>query len=197
VKGCDFKTALAELEVVAGITPVTGRQAKPRVVASYTYHDADGRPRYWKKRFEPGFNGRSKSFCFYHGASNGAEQSKGRGKGQMAIPYNLHLLAALPKGEPVFLLEGEGKADVLTGWGLCALSLDSGSKSTWKQEWTNYFAGRDIYILPDNDIPGEKYARNLAGHLAPVAASVKALRLPDLPPKGDIIDWLQRVEAAK
>lgn len=200
VKDCDFKTALQELEAVAGITKDTPRKKVfPKVVATYTYHDANGKPRYCKKRYEPSFDGkRKKAFSFYH-RPEGKREEKGRGG--VAVPYNLHQLATLPKGEPIFFLEGEAKADILARWGLCATSLDSGGQSgkgaSWRNEWSKYFAGREVYILPDNDKTGEEYARSLAEHLLPVASTVKALRLPNLPPKGDIIDWVRREGASK
>ena len=109
--------------------------------------------------------------------------------------YNLHLLTKAPKEEPYFILEGEKKADVLTEWGLCGTTLDSGGQSgkgaAWKPSFKKYFKGRDVYILPDNDETGETYATALADNLLGVAKAVKILRLPDLPPKGDIIDWLK------
>lgn len=192
VKNCDFKTALAELEKLAGIERKSTVHKFPQVVATFYYHDAEGNRRYWKKRFEPGFDERKKSFAFYHG--NGKAEAKGRGGDP--LPYNLHRLATMPTGEPVFFLEGEAKADVLTEWGLYATSLDSGGQSgkgaSWRKEWNRYFKGREVFILPDNDPTGEEYAKSLAGHLLPVAASVKVLRLPGLPVKGDVIDWLKR-----
>ncbi len=194
-KDCGFKTALDELENIAGTTSCRVRNKLfPKVVATFTYHDAEGKPRYWKKRYEPGFDGkRKKSFAFYHGTSGKSEK---KGRGGDPLPYNLHRLAVLPKGEPVFFLEGEAKADVLNRWSFCATSLDSGGQSgkgaAWRKEWNDYFAGRDIYILPDNDKTGEEYAASLAGHLFSVAASVKVLRLPGLPDKGDIVDWMKK-----
>lgn len=200
VKGCDFKTALADLETMAGTTPATSpAQVRrfPQVVATFSYHDAEGARRYWKKRFEPGFDGRKKSFAFYHQGKSGREE---KGRGCDPLPYNLHLLAANPAGAPVFFLEGEAKADALTAWGLCATSLDSGGQSgkgaTWRKEFAPYFAGREVFILPDNDPTGEEYAASIAGHLLPVAANVKVLRLPGLPAKGDILDWIRLARCA-
>ncbi len=196
VKGCEFKTALADLESLAGITPASSSDTVrkfPQVVAIFSYHDAEGNRRYWKKRFEPGFDGRKKSFAFYHADAKGKEA---KGRGCDPLPYNLHRLATAPAGEPIFFLEGEAKADALTAWGLFATSLDSGGQSgkgaAWRKEFDRYFAGRVVYILPDNDKTGEEYAASIAAHLLPVAASVKVLRLPELPTKGDILDWIKK-----
>lgn len=194
VKAVDFKTALADLEALAGISAGKLSVVKqfPRVVATFFYHDVDGSRRYWKKRFEPGFEaGKKKSFSFYHD-ENGQER---KGRGGDPLLYNLHLLAKAPQGEPFFFFEGEAKADVLTGWELFATSLDSGGQSgkgsSWREGFEVYFEGREVYIVPDNDKTGETYAASIAERLMPVAASVKIIRLPNLPPKGDIIDWLK------
>lgn len=195
VRSCDFKTAMNDIEAMAGIQkePTTKKQ-RPQVVAKFIYHDEFGKPRYWKKRFEPGFDDRKKSFAFYHTA--GGTEAKGRGGNSLL--YNLHLLKAVTGPGPVFFVEGEAKADALTAWGLCATSLDSGGQcgkgATWQKEFTGYFAGKEVYIMPDNDQTGEEYAASVAGRLLGVAATVKVLRLPDLPLKGDIIDWIRQHE---
>jgi putative DNA primase/helicase len=191
LKNCDFKTTISELEAIAGIHHKPTNKQKSQVVATFFYHDESGNRRYWKKRYEPGFDGRKKSFAFYHDV--GGNETKGRGGNSLL--YNLHLLKAVSGPGPVFFVEGEAKADALTSWGLCATSLDSGGQSgkgaTWSKEFTGYFSGKDVYILPDNDPTGEEYAASIADLLLGVAASVKVLRLPDLPAKGDILDWIK------
>jgi putative DNA primase/helicase len=194
MKSCDFKKALTDLEALAGIhhAPVA-KTPRSQVVATFIYHDESGNRRYWKKRFEPGFDGlRKKSFAFYHTADGGEV----KGRGGNSLLYNTHLLKkSASELDPIFIVEGEKKADVLTGWGLTATSLDSGGQSgkgaTWRREFTEYFVGKEVYILPDNDETGEEYAASLIKKLNGVAASIKILRLPDLPPKGDLIDWLK------
>lgn len=174
-------------------------KVKPKVVATFYYLDAEGKRQYWKKRFEPGFDGkRKKSFAAYHKDKSGKEA---KGRGCDPLLYNTHKLATNPPGEPVFFLEGERKADVLSAWGLCATSLDSGgqsgkTKTTWRDEFHRFFEGREVYILPDNDAAGEIYATTVAGRLAGVAAAVRILRLPGLPEKGDICDWCKLQEGA-
>src|SRR5205085_10741321 len=55
--------------------------------------------------------------------------------------------------------------------------------------FAKYFDGRRVVILPDNDEAGRKHAREVAANLSPVAAEVRILELPGLPPKGDVSDW--------
>lgn len=211
VTGRDFKSVLHDYENRSGttntirppaaskkassgtLTATAGAKVKVKVVGTYYYHDAEGKRRYWKKRFEPGFDGkRKKSFAAYHKDQIGKEV---KGRGCDPLLYNTHKLANNPPGEPVFILEGERKADALTAWGLCATSLDSGGQSgktasTWREEFNQFFQGRDVYILPDRDTAGEQYAATVAGRLLNIAATVRILRLPGLPAKGDVIDWI-------
>lgn len=217
-RGVDFATALHDLEERAGITPppVAGSAArrsatakpspakkadppkpakgkteprpKPKTVAVYRYRDAAGVVRYWKKRLEPGRGGRSKEFSFHHPGQEGGEVS-GRGDCPPLL-YNLHRLATAPPGELVFVAEGEKKIDVLSAWGLVAVCTDSGAAGRWPEGFGGFFTGRTVVILPDNDEPGERYAGTVAAALLPVAAAVKVLRLPGLPPKGDLIDFI-------
>jgi hypothetical protein len=50
--------------------------------------------------------------------------------------------------------------------------------------------GRHVVILPDNDEPGRKHSEQVASSLHNIAASVRIVTLPDLPPKGDVCGWL-------
>src|SRR5262249_11416724 len=50
--------------------------------------------------------------------------------------------------------------------------------------------GADVVILPDNDEPGRKHAKQVAQALYGIAASIKVVELPGLPPKGDVTDWI-------
>lgn len=161
---------------------------KGRVVAVFRYRDAAGVVRYVKKRIEPGRDGRRKEFAFTHFLADDTE-APGRGDCPPLL-YGLHKLATALPGEAVFVVEGEGKADALAAWGLVAVCTDSGAAGRWPDAFNELFTGRPVVILPDNDPPGEKYAAGVAAALAPVAASVKILRLPELPPKGDLIDFI-------
>lgn len=211
-RGCDFKAALQDLEARAGISHQTTKnttaappppapkkdnkpkrqqkqKAKPgKVVAVYRYFDVDGVFQYGKERIEPGRDGKKKEFAFFHLAKDDTRRA-GRGSSPPLL-YGLHRLATATEYDAVFVVEGEGKADALTAWGLVAVCTDSGAAGRWPENFNHLFTGRRVVILPDNDAPGEKYAARVAAALADVAASVELLRLPGLPEKGDLIDWI-------
>jgi putative DNA primase/helicase len=103
------------------------------------------------------------------------------------VPYRLpQVLAA----DTIFLPEGEKDVATLEGWGLVTSCNPGGSGSSHLYSgWLEHFRGRHIVILPDNDAPGRKHAATVAGHLLPVAASLRVMELPGLPAKGDVTDW--------
>jgi hypothetical protein len=46
-------------------------------------------------------------------------------------------------------------------------------------------------ILPDNDEAGRNHAQNVASSLWRNAEVINIIELPNLPPKGDVSDWLE------
>lgn len=209
VRGCDFKTALHDLEARAGTRAATGRpsttitnpagspatttelKVKPVKVATFTYTDDQGRRLYIKERWEPARDGkRSKEFFFNHFDKQGKKQPGFKGE---HVLYRLHEIV---KADQVFILEGEMKADLLNSWGLAATCLDTGAESKWRTSYTPHLAGKDVFIVPDNDKAGEEYLQKIARALHGVARSVRVLRLPGLIEKQDVIDWARLQEGA-
>jgi putative DNA primase/helicase len=89
----------------------------------------------------------------------------------------------------VFVVEGEKDADRLAGAGLVATTNPMGA-GKWRDEYNEALRGRNVAVVPDNDEPGEQHAREVAQSLAGIAASVRIVHLPDLPPKGDASYWM-------
>ena len=109
-------------------------------------------------------------------------------KGVARILYRLPELLAR-QDEMVYITEGEKDADRLTDAGLLATTSPGGA-GKWRAKYSATLSARDVVILPDNDVPGQKHAQDVAESLLGIARSVKVLKLPDLPEKGDISDWL-------
>src|SRR5262249_4622581 len=61
------------------------------------------------------------------------------------------------------------------------------SKTDWRP-----LAGKEIWILPDTDSAGRKYADLVAAilHKLTPAAVVRIVELPNLPEGGDIVEWI-------
>jgi len=114
-------------------------------------------------------------------------------EGVRRVPYRLpELLEA--KGN-VFVVEGEKDVETLRAQGLAA-TCNSGGAGRWREEYGEYLKDRVCIVLPDNDDPGRAHAREVAEKLRPFAAEVLAVELPDLPPKGDVSDWLAQGHTA-
>jgi archaellum biogenesis ATPase FlaH len=190
LKGVPFTDALRDIGHMTGLE---GKPTAPKVVGTFEYHDESGQVVYLKQRIEPGRNGQKKEFIFYHME----EGRKVPGRGRDPIPFNLpKILTAIG---PIYLTEGEAKADLLNEWGLTATSFDTGSSvpstatlKNWRRTYLPYFQGKEgVIIIPDNDDPGRKYATFLASELKAIAGSIKIVNLPGLSPKGDVIDWFK------
>jgi hypothetical protein len=106
----------------------------------------------------------------------------------------LYRLAGLLAADPrriVFVPEGEKDVDRLTDLGLVA-TTNPGGAGKWRGDYAAALRGRHVVILPDNDVPGRRHSWQVTRSLHGVAASVKIIDLPGLPPKGDVSDWLDR-----
>jgi len=93
------------------------------------------------------------------------------------VPYKLpELLDAKTAGRIIYLAEGEKAVDALMSLGVVATTAHSGA-GHWPEAITEYFAGANVVILPDNDLSGWSYARKAAEAILPIA---KALKVVDL-----------------
>jgi hypothetical protein len=99
-------------------------------------------------------------------------------------------LDALPNSGPIYVVEGEKCCDIaVNGLGMRAVTSSHGASSAAKSDWSK-LARHDgeIILIPDNDDAGEKYVRDVAGLIFSENphARLKIVRLPGLPPGGDI-----------
>ena len=125
-------------------------------------------------------------------------------KGVRPVIYKLPIvLDAIKQGKPIFIVEGEKDADSLAQIGAVGTTSPMGA-GKWRSEHSDFLAGADVYILPDNDEPGRKHAEQVSAFLVQKARNVYVLDLaracPQLPEKGDISDMMEllgRGEAAK
>jgi AAA domain len=98
------------------------------------------------------------------------------------------VIEAITTLQSIFLVEGERKSDTLAAWGIFS-TCNVGGAGKWLPSYTETLRDADVIILPDNDEPGRRHAQLVAGQLHGVAKRVRILELPDLPSKGDIVDW--------
>jgi hypothetical protein len=108
------------------------------------------------------------------------------------VPYKLpELLDAKTAGRIIYLAEGEKAVDALMSLGVAATTSHSGA-GNWPPENTEYFAGANVVILPDNDLSGWAYAQRAAAAILPIA---KNLKVVDLGLQGQGDDAYEFIEA--
>lgn len=111
--------------------------------------------------------------------------------GARRVLYRLsRVIEAAAEGRRIYVVEGEKDADALAALGLTATTNQGGAAAPWLPEYSEALAGADVIVLPDNDAPGENHARTIAQALHATGTPVRICRLPDLPQKGDVSDWL-------
>lgn len=156
-------------------------QLKPREFLSkvFDYFDEHGELRYQVLRYEP---------TRYIQRRPDGDDWIYKMEGVEPLPYRLPDMLANPDAT-VFVVEGEKCADALAKLGLTATTSHGGA-GKWREPLNEYFEGRRVIVLPDNDEPGARHADSIITHLLPIAKEIRRVELPGLPPKGDIVDWL-------
>lgn len=155
------------------------------IEAAYTYRNAEGCVLGEKLRYE------GKRFTWKRPVPGGWEYKKPAD----IVPYNL---PALISSEQVYVVEGEKDVDTLTALGRAAVcSPDGAGPGKWRDSFTQWFTGKSVCIIPDNDDIGRAFAQEEAGKLSKAAQCVKLLDLrsvwPQLPEHGDTTDLVRHM----
>ena len=175
-------------ESAEGGAVISERQLAPEIqmprmcVKKYNYLDEAGRIHMQVRRFMP------KDFRQCRPDPNEPGKWIHSVKGLPQIPYRL---PELMQSDYVIIVEGEKDADELTRFGLTATCNPQGSNK-WPDELNEYFRGKDVYIIPDNDEAGIAHARLVSSKLFSVAQSVRVSDVcSGLKKRADMWDWLQ------
>jgi hypothetical protein len=106
-----------------------------------------------------------------------------------ALLYRLpEAIEAVAQGRVIFIVEGERKADLLASWG-CVGTCNVGGALKWTTEHSAFLQNADVVLVPDNDDRGWQHTNTVGASLTGIAKRIRVLLLPDLKPKGDILDW--------
>jgi putative DNA primase/helicase len=141
----------------------------PSLARSYDYYNADGVLAYQVLRFDNPKTFRQRRPDDSGGWINSIKDID-------PLPYNLPAIVTNPKA-PIFIVEGEKCADALIELGLIATTNSGGSKN-WKPELAQYFADRNVIVLPDNDEAGQAHADTVIAALYGTVGKIKRLDLP-------------------
>ena len=170
--GIELSDLFIEPNQQASVSPVT-----KKIVATYDYKDEQGQPLFQVVRYDP------KAFAQRH--KNGNNEWVWSLEGVRRVLYNL---PEVLKAGKVYLVEGEKDADNLTKIGLTATTSPGGA-SNWRPEYTDYLAGKQVVIIPDQDKAGYEYAKGVTATLKGKVSSLTCILLPD--GFKDISDWLK------
>lgn len=156
------------------------------IVAEYDYLDESGSLLYQSVRLDP------KDFRFRRRVVTSTSAGwVWNMEGVRKVIYRLpEVMAAVGDGRPVFIVEGEKDVHTLERLGLVA-TCNPGGAGKWLKSYAPSFRLADVVILPDNDPPGRDHAEMVAKTLKGHAKRIRVVRLSDLPPKGDVTDWVE------
>ncbi len=187
VEDLDFGPTADDLKAKAEAeaTGAAGRSAD----TIYSYTDANGSPLYCVVRTDHADG--SKTFAQQRW--NGSEYIKGLGDVQPV----LFMLPKVAKSDVVWLVEGEKCVYAAMGLGVVATTKSGGAGRAWNDAEVQSFAGKVVFILPDNDKPGEEAAWKAVQALHNVVKSTHIVRLPGLGEKEDIADWFDKGGSAE
>ncbi|MCK1672727.1 AAA family ATPase [Bradyrhizobium sp. 150] len=152
------------------------------VEKTYEYTDPNGHPIYFSRRYERRGIGKK----FRQGHYDAAAETEYAGAGLDKVPYCWTHLIAADRAETVFWCEGEKDVDTCMARGLVATTAAGQVLST---TISKALEGRRVVVLPDNDSKGEENAANAVAAFRHYAASLRVLRLPDLPRTEDVTYW--------
>jgi hypothetical protein len=218
-RGCDIGGDVIKLvehldgvDFIAACTALTGepppkangrdRTGEPRniVAAEFPYEDQAGKVRFIVERVE--FQNPDGTYVL---SKQGKRKKTFRQKrpdpdrpghwlrnvdGVPVLLYRLpELIKAIAAGSTSLVVEGEAKVDLLRSLNIPATCCAGGAKK-WRAEHATFLRRAKVVILPDNDDVGRAHMNVVAASLQGVAASIRVLELPGLPPKGDIVDWV-------
>lgn len=162
-------------------SPKSPKSQKPKIHSTYAYEDEHGHLLFEVVRYEP------KGFRQRRPDHNGDWIWSVKGVRQ--VPFHLPQLLAADSAQVLFIVEGEKDVLSLEAVGLVA-TCNAGGAGKWTADLSEHLVNRRVVILPDNDDPGRQHAEKVRAELIRVTAEVRVLYLPNLPPKGDVSDWL-------
>lgn len=171
----DFKKIL---KGIANDFGIPWEETKHRLANTYDYVDVEGNLIFQVCRMDP------KDFRQRRPGNNG--NWIWNLKGIDPVLYNL---PQVTKASEVFIVEGEKDADTLIDLGLIATTCPMGAKK-WRDDYNEPLKGKDIVLIPDNDLDGKEHMAQVATSLNGQAKSLRLIELPGLPSKGDVSDFV-------
>lgn len=205
VRGCDFPAALAWARDLYGIpldaNPTTARKAAWKsiedaaaafpalsgklagatVAKIFQCFDADGKtPRGAEVRYRmPGGGKECRPF----------KCEAGKWLSGAPATWTLYCLREVPTTGPLHIPEGPKCCDMMRGVGMPAVASFGGASGARKTDWSA-IRDRDVFIFPDADPPGMRYALDVAARLTKHDCRCRIVELPGMGEGGDVADLI-------
>lgn len=166
-----------------------------KFVCAYQYQNADGKPLFEVARIDTSEGDKHDKTFRQHrlvGAGWTFPLETGVPDALKDTLYRLpDVKKAIADGSPVYVVEGEKDADNMAKLGYTATTNAMGAEK-WRKAHSEHLRGADVYIIPDNDEPGQRHAEKVGAMLLGTAKSVRVLNIAsacaELPKKGDVTD---------
>lgn len=144
---------------------------RPTLVAEYPYVDEHGTVLMTQRRFEPGWNGKRKSF-----STVDANGNKGI-EGVRRVPYQLpEVMKEAQAGGMVTVVEGEKNVESVRSAGGRATCNLGGSAGDWPDEFSRFLLGcSEVVVVADKDETGRKHAAKIMASLRRVGVPARAV----------------------
>jgi len=181
VNGLDTKKDFGKiLKGIASDFSIPWIETRAEIEKTYDYTDADGKLIHQTVRMNP------KDFQQRRPGNNG-KQWEWNLKDIQCVLYNL---PEVIKASEVLIVEGEKDTDNLVALGFTATTCAMGAKA-WRPEYNESLKGKDIVLIPDNDLEGKEHMAQVGASLNGIAKSLKLLQLPGLKNKQDVSDFIE------
>ena len=187
-KGCSFSDIISAAGLAASDcfreNPVI---PKWQLIREHVYTDISGNILAKKQICDTG--GGKKTAVWYR-LENG-RYVKGLGGIKMPL-YHLDRLAKLKQSGTVVITEGEKDVETVERLGYAATTSPNGAGAKFRKDFGEFFRGKNVVIITDNDEAGEKYGKSALETVSQYAAAVKLVPSAEIYPKvkskGDISD---------
>jgi putative DNA primase/helicase len=157
--GCNPADIVAAMGLTMGdLFNGNGKSGKPEIVATYAYTDADGKLLYQVVRVSP------KDFRQRRPDGNGGWVWK-LGDAPRVLYRLVEVVAAVSRGDIIYVCEGEKDADAIVAAGAIA-TCNAGGAGKWRDEYSQALMDAKVVIVADKDVPGRKHAEAVRVSLA-------------------------------
>ena len=167
------------------------RRKGQKLLGIFRYCDTDNNTLYFKAKFK--HQDGSKELNYFYIGEDGKVYNK-RGI-EYEVPYNLYnAVKGIEENKILVLVEGERDANRLNkelNSKLYVAASIKNCKDKGIDMLGKNFTG--IYVIPDNDEPGEKYYQNIEDNFLNLSKKFKRINLPGISSLGkgaDVSDWL-------